>query len=145
MKTFLLMFAVMVGLPLVVLGSPEDELKALEQQWIDAYIKSDVGFLRMIEADEYALTDFNGSVVTKAQDIKSVVDKSFVCKSASMRDMKVRSMGDDYAYVTAIVTLNATDEGKDISGDYEGVDIFKKKDGKWQAIFSQLTKMKKDK
>ena len=62
-----------------------------------------------------------------------------------MSDLKVRMLGDNNACATGVTKLTGTDEGKDISGDYRFMDLFQKKDGKWQAIASQVTRIKKEK
>jgi hypothetical protein len=33
----------------------------------------------------------------------------------------------------------------DISGECRSIDVFEKKDNKWQALYSQITKVKKEK
>jgi ketosteroid isomerase-like protein len=134
------------GLATMAFGSPADsELKALEQQWLEAYVKGDTAFLKTVEAEDWTLTDSDGTTMTKAQDIKELGDKTFVCKSAAMSDAKVKMLGDNYAYVTGSVKMKATYKGKDIDGDYRVVDVFEKKDGKWQGLYSQITKVEKDK
>jgi ketosteroid isomerase-like protein len=146
MKISLLASALAAGLAAVALGSPaETELKALDQQWLDAYVKGDTAFLRTVEAEDWTLIDSDGTTLAKAQDIKELGEGMFVCKSASMSDVKVRMLGDNYGYVTAVVKMAATYKGKDISGDYRGIDVFEKKDNKWQAIYSQISKVKKEK
>ena len=64
-------------------------------------------------------------------------------KTATMSDLKVRMLGDNHGCVTGVTKLTGTDEGKDISGDYRFMDLFEKKDGKWQAIASQETQIKR--
>jgi ketosteroid isomerase-like protein len=145
MKISLLTAIMISGLATIAFASPEAELKAIEQQWSDAYIKGDVAALKTIEADDCATTEPDGKVITKAQDIKAVEDKTFVVKSAMLSDLKVRSLGDNYGCVTGVTKLTGTEEGKDISGDYRFMDIFEKKAGKWQAIASQVTRISKEK
>jgi ketosteroid isomerase-like protein len=57
--------------------------------------------------------------------------------------MNVRMLGDNFAYVTGLQTLKATYKGENISGQYRYLDVFEKKDNKWQAIASQVTKVEK--
>jgi ketosteroid isomerase-like protein len=134
------------GLAAVALGSPaETELKALEQQWLDAYVKADTAFLKTVEADDWTFIDSDATTMTKAQDIKELGDKTFVCKSASASDVQVKTMGDGFAYVTGTVKMAGTYKGKDFTEKFRSVDIFAKKDGKWQAIYSQVTKIPKEK
>jgi ketosteroid isomerase-like protein len=134
------------GLATIAFGAgAESDLKALTQQWLDAYVKADTAFLKTVQADDWTFFDSDGTTMTKAQDIKELGDKTFVCKSASASDIKVKAMGDSHAYVTAMIKMAGTYKGEDFSGEYRATDIFEKKDGKWQAIHSQITKVKKDK
>jgi ketosteroid isomerase-like protein len=146
MKISLLTSLMLAGLAITAFGaSAESELKALDQQWLDAYVKGDTAFLKTVEGDDWTFADSDGTIMTKAQDIKEVGDKTFVCKSASMSDVKVKMLGDNYAYVTGMVKMAGTYKGKDFNGDFRAIDVFEKKDGKWQALYSQITKVQKEK
>jgi uncharacterized protein (TIGR02246 family) len=125
-------------------GLADADLKSIEQQWIDAYMKGDATFIKNLEADDYSIIESDGTVTTKSQDVKAVTDKTFVLKSATLSDVKVRMMGDSYAVVTSMLKMSGSDDGKAFSGDYRGTDVFEKKDGKWMAVASQLTKVGKE-
>ena len=145
MKTSLVTLVMVLGMAAVGFGAGADaELKAIEQQWLDAYMKSDAAFIKNLEADDYAIIDSDGSVMDKAKDMKSVTDKTFVLKSATMSDFKCRMLGDNAAVVTCMIKMTGTDEGKEFSGDFRGTDVFEKKNGKWMAVASQLTKVGKE-
>jgi ketosteroid isomerase-like protein len=145
MKRTLITLVMAVSLASAAFGAGADaELKAIEQQWLDAYMKSDAAFIKNLEADDYSIIEPDGVVTTKAQDVKAVTDKTFVLKSATMSDFKCRMIGDSCAVVTAMMKISGTDDGKDFSGDYRGTDVFEKKNGKWMAVASQLTKVAKE-
>jgi ketosteroid isomerase-like protein len=145
MKRTLITLVMAVSLASAAFGAGADaELKAIEQQWLDAYMKSDPAFIKNLEADDYSIIEPDGVVTTKAQDVKAVTDKTFVLKSATMSDFKCRMIGDSCAVVTAMMKISGTDDGKDFSGDYRGTDVFEKKNGKWMAVASQLTKVAKE-
>jgi ketosteroid isomerase-like protein len=145
MKRTLITLFMAVSLVSAAFGAGADaELKTIEQQWLDAYMKSDPSFIKNLEADDYSIIESDGTVVTKAQDVKAVTDKTFVLKSATLSDVKVRMMGDSYAVVTSMLKMSGTEDGKDFSGDYRGTDVFEKKGGKWMAVASQLTKVGKE-
>jgi uncharacterized protein (TIGR02246 family) len=145
MKTSLITFLMVAGLATAGFGASADaELKAIEQQWLDAYQKGDAAFIKNLEADDYTIVEPDGTVTTKAEDVKSVTDKKFVLKSATMSDYKCRMLGDNYAIVTAALKMSGSDDGKEFSGDYRGLDVFEKKGGKWMAVASQLTKVQKE-
>ena len=133
------------GLATTGLGAgAEAELKALSQQWLDAYQKSDPTFLKNTLAEDFIVVEPDGSVGTKADDVKSVTEKKFVMKSATMSDFKCRMLGDNAAVVTMMVKLSGTDDGTEFSGDFRAMDVFEKKDGKWVAVASQITKVGKE-
>jgi ketosteroid isomerase-like protein len=145
MKTTLITLVMAVSLASAAFGAGADaELKAIEQQWFDAYVKSDPAFIKNIEAEDYSIIEPDGTVSTKAQDVKAVTDKTFVMKSATMSDFKCRMIGDNCAVVTLMVKMSGTADGKDFSGDYRGTDVFEKKNGKWMAVASQVTKVGKE-
>jgi uncharacterized protein (TIGR02246 family) len=145
MKRTLITFVMVAGLAAVGFGAGADsELKAIEQQWLDAYQKSDATFLKTLYADDYFMIEPDGAMTTGAEDIKGVTAKKFVLKTATMSDYKCRMMGDNAACVTASLKLTGTDDGKEFSGDFRAIDVFEKKNGKWMAVASQLTKVQKE-
>src|SRR6267143_247948 len=140
MKTCVITTLISVTLATVALAAgAENDLKVLEQHWSDAYVKRNIGGLKTIEADEYKLVDPSGIVATKSQDIKELRDKTFVVQSSSSNELNVRMLGENFAYVTGLQTLKGTYKGEDISGQYRFLDVFEKKDNKWQALASQIT------
>jgi len=146
MKTTLITFMMVLGLVATAFGAgAEAELKAMSQQWLDAYLKSDPTFLKTVEAEDYTITEPDGAVTTKADDIKSVTEKKFVLKTATMSDFKCRMLGENGAVVTATLKISGTDDGQEFSGDYRALDVYEKKDGKWIAVASQMTKIAKEK
>jgi ketosteroid isomerase-like protein len=145
MKLTLVTAFMIAGLATVAFGSPaETELKALEQQWSDAYKKGDTAVLKAVEAEEWILVDPEGTTTTKAQDIKELDDKTFVVKESTNSDVKVRMLGDDHAAITGSGKMSGLYKNKEFSGEYRFIDIFEKKGGKWQAIMSQVTKVQKE-
>lgn len=146
MKATLITVAMVLGLAATGFGaSAEAELKAIEQQWLDAYMKGDASFLKTAEAEDYSITEPDGTVSTKADDIKSLTDKTFALKSATMSDFKCRMLGENAAVVTATLKMSGSADGHEFSGDYRALDVFEKKDGKWMAVASQLTKVASEK
>ena len=146
MKTTLITLLMVAGLATSGFGAGADaELKAISQQWLDAYQKSDATFLKNLYADDYFVIEPDGAVTTKAEDIKSVTEKKFVLKTSAMSDFKCRMMGENSACVTALLKLTGTDDGEEFSGDFRATDVFEKKDGKWMAVMSQITKVATEK
>ncbi|MDP9253377.1 MAG: nuclear transport factor 2 family protein [Verrucomicrobiota bacterium] len=144
MKTSFIISVIVAGLATLALAAgAESELKALEQQWSDAYKNGDTAILKSIEAEDFKLVDPDGKVVTKAQDIKELGDKTFKVESFSFDELNVRMLSENFAYVTGLQILKGAYKGEDISGQYRFLDVFQKKGGKWQAIASQVTRVAK--
>jgi ketosteroid isomerase-like protein len=121
-------------------GGVEQELIKLENEWADAWVKSDVAFFERIEADDYTYTACEGSVWTKAQDLALLKSGQDVITSWVLADMKVRVYG-DAAVVTGRTTVKETWKGKDVSGQYRYTDTWVKRAGRWQLVASHTSKI----
>jgi ketosteroid isomerase-like protein len=113
--------------------SAEQELITLENEWAEAWIKSDVAFFERIIADDYTWTAPWGDVWTKAQDLALVKSRETVIKSWVLADMKVRVYGDT-AVVTGRNTIKETYKGEDVSGQNRWTHTWVKRAGRWQCV-----------
>ncbi len=119
----------------------EQQILQLEDDWSAAAQKKDGAFLQKLYADEYLFTDTDGSVSNKAQDIAHL-GANVVFTSFNLEDMKVHVYGTT-ALVTGRNTIQATSDGQDISGVYRFTDVFVKRDGRWQVVATQSSKVTK--
>ena len=60
-----------------------------------------------------------------------------------MSDMKVQVAGADMAVVVYRSTDKGTYKDKDVTGEYRWLDVFVKRDGKWQIAIDQGTQIAK--
>jgi len=111
----------------------EQELIKLENEWADAWVKSDVAFFDRIIADDYTWTAPWGEVWTKAQDLALVKSGKVVITSWVLAEMKVRVYG-DAAVVTGRSTIKETYKGEDVSGQYRWTHTWVKRAGRWQCV-----------
>jgi ketosteroid isomerase-like protein len=84
----------------------------------------------------------DGSVLTKAQELakhSESADEPF-----DLEPMKVRIFG-DAAVVTGDHWEKSQYDGRDTSGHYRWMDVFVKRDGRWQAVASELTRVEEGK
>jgi ketosteroid isomerase-like protein len=63
-------------------------------------------------------------------------------QTVELGEMKVRVFGNT-AIVVGSDTEKSTYHGKDSSGQYSWTDVFVKRNGQWQAVASQSTKVPK--
>jgi ketosteroid isomerase-like protein len=66
--------------------------------------------------------------------------RTVTTQAARIGEMKVRVFGDS-AIVTGSDTEKSTSKGKDVIDKYLWTDVFVKRDGRWQAVASQSTKV----
>ena len=104
----------------------------IEREWSQAGAHRDTTTMDRILADDWISVDFHGVTVSKAQAIEELKSSPAPTQSIELGEMKVRIFG-----TTAVVT------GKDSSGSYAWMDVFMKRNGRWQAVASQSAKVEK--
>lgn len=125
----------------------EAELNKLEREWSGAFKNRDAETVKRILADDVIMTYPDGTTGTKAVEVHSVETGAMTLESWDTTDTKVTVIDGDAAFITGKSTLKKASlkdaKGKtiDISGDYRFLDVFAKRNGKWQAIASQTTKI----
>ena len=140
---FVAILVVVCLLPVWAQTAAEKELIKVETDWNTAGIKRDTKALELLYATEYHATDYTGKTYTKAEDLKNTVDPKNVFSSGVLTDLKVHIYGQT-AVVTGVNTVKATYDGKDTGGDYRFTDVFVKRDGRWQCVATQGTKVVKN-
>jgi ketosteroid isomerase-like protein len=123
-------------------GNDEQIIKQLEQEWADALLKRDQAAIDRIRSADWVLTDPQGALIAKAQadaDLKSGIVKF---ESFKLDEMKVRVYG-DAAVVHGLETRKSSYKGKDTSGQYRFTDVFVKRNGRWQAIATHVSRVAK--
>ena len=112
----------------------------LGQDWTTALTKGDWATMDRIVASDWVLIDPTGTIVTRAEIIGDLRSGALKFQSMTPRDVQVRIYGD-----TAVVSGRSVDrgtyKGTDISGEYRFTDVFVKRDGRWQAVSTHLTRV----
>jgi ketosteroid isomerase-like protein len=117
-----------------------DEIKKLEQDWAQATIKEGAGAVDKYEADDILSTDPSGRVTDKSQDKQDLSSGDLKFQSLEVSDLKVRTYGTT-AVATGATTVKGSYKGQDISSTYRFTDTWVKRNGKWQVVASQATKI----
>jgi ketosteroid isomerase-like protein len=122
--------------------SPEQALVTLENDWSQASIKRDGATLQHFYADEYVFTDADGNTSTKAKEIANLTSGAFRLTAYKFEDVKVRVYG-EVAVVTGRNTIKGTweDIERDVSGPYRFTDVFVRRNGRWQCVASQSSRI----
>jgi ketosteroid isomerase-like protein len=116
------------------------QIKDLEQRWLDGLKKPDSGALETILADDFTLTGPDGKVVGKDQFIQGLKDGGLKIDSIDNSDIKIRVYG-EAAVAVGKTSIKGNIGGNDITGDYAFTDTFIHKDGKWQEVAGQVNRL----
>jgi len=123
-------------------SAASDELKQVENDWVDAVKTKNADKLGDILADGWVGIGWDGKTSDKAKDLAELKTPGNSLDSFDMGPMKVRIFGNT-AIVTGSDTEKSSEKGKDTSGKYVWTDVFVKQGGKWRAVASQSTKVPK--
>jgi ketosteroid isomerase-like protein len=118
----------------------EQAIMQTEQELADAIIKGDIAPFERTMADTFVFTAPDGSMQNRTQWLADLKSGALKLESSKNEDMKVQVYGD-----AAVVTYRSTDKGKykdfDISGQYRWIDVFVKRNGRWQIVATQGTRL----
>src|SRR5258708_12270466 len=116
-RVFTLLFlSLSLALPQTFAQSDGDETKiiALENLWNQIQIAHDGDAMEKMLDDDFVLTDFDGSVLNKAQFLVTIRDKSNQLTLETTQDMKLHRHGD-----TVVVTGATHEKGAAKGKPYE--------------------------
>ncbi len=111
---------------------------ALEKKWNDAYKQSDIAAMDSLLADDFIITEEDGSTFSKPGYIAHSGGSALHVTISEMSDLQVRMHGN-----TAVVTGAYHEKGAEKGKPYEYrdrfTDVWMNLNGKWQAIASHYS------
>jgi ketosteroid isomerase-like protein len=120
----------------------ERQVRAAEEAWTAAEIKADVTALDRVLADEFVNYNEDGKQFDKKQTLAMFTSGQLHVASGHSEDMRVRVYG-DAAVVTMRYLQSGTDErGQPINGDLRIMDVFVRRDSRWQCVAEQAAKVR---
>lgn len=131
-------------------ASIEAELLQMERDWAGAFRTRDAETVRRILADDIVLTYPDGVRATKQEEVQAIETGAITADSWELVDTKVTVLSAEAAFITgkSIVKNGFSKDPRggrpiDISGEYHFLDVYAKKNGRWQAVASQTTPIRK--
>jgi ketosteroid isomerase-like protein len=119
--------------------SDQDILIQLEHDWDAAFHRHDAAFIDRILADEFIVTYDNGVRGDRNLELKlAAVDENI--ESSTLDEFIVREFGNT-AVVWFTLHLVGPVNGVRTQNDYRFTDVFILRDGRWQCVSSQSTKV----
>ena len=126
----------------------EAEITKLEREWADSNKTHNSEAVKRILAENAVIVYPDGSTATKADEVKTIESGAITADSFEILEPKVTVIDGDSAFITGRSIIkngkNAVPGQKrpiDISGEYQFLDVYAKRDGKWQVVASQATKI----
>ncbi len=95
--------------------------------------------LERLLADDYTLANSSGQLETKAQLIADFTAPGYKLQPFVVQD-PIEKVWNDGAVMAGIVRLQGTDDGKPFDAALRFADIWAKRDGKWQIIYTQVSR-----
>lgn len=114
-------------------------LLSQERAWTEGFKNRDRDVLNEVLADGFVFTDDEGHVYDKAQYIAAAMNVIQVA-SYTVDETAVRVYGDSGVVLGRWAGTMSID-GKDASGSFRFTDTFVRRDGRWQAVASQDTRI----
>lgn len=129
----------------------EAELIKLERAWAEAVKTGDADTARRVMSDDMTIINPDGSASSKAEEVQAIQDKLLTIESWEILDPKVTVLDANNAFVTGRGVIKNgkskvpnSNKTIDISGEYRFLDVYARRDGKWQAVASQTTAITKN-
>ena len=124
----------------------EAEVIKLEREWADANKSHNAEAVRRVVADDAVIVYPDGSAATKADEVRTIESGAITADAFEMIDPKVTVVNADSAFITGRSVIKNgkykdanTKKSIDISGEYRFLDVYSRRDGKWQVVASQAT------
>ena len=143
-----MLFCLLVGVGAVTVSAspfqrvPSDQqvLIQLERDWDEAFHHKDVAFIANVLADEFRVTYGDGSRGDKARELMLAAEFNQQIDSSTMDDFTVKVYGDT-AVVWFTEHLVGPSKGRQLAITLKFMDVFVMRDGRWQCVASQSTKV----
>ena len=123
------------------------DITRIENDWPRVMKEHDAAAVQKVEADDIVSVPPDGSVTTKAQDLKDIGEGNLSADSWEVADLKVTVLDANAAVASGSSVIKGgkykTSDGKsmDISGQYRFVDTFARRNGDWKLVASAAVKV----
>jgi ketosteroid isomerase-like protein len=118
----------------------EQEIQQFHREYGHAQLTNDIAMLERIWADDHIFINTFGVVQTKAERLADAKSGTRKIDSFHLDDVQVRVYGNT-AVVTSHATIKMQLRGQELSFQARGIDVYVKKNGRWQVVAAQATRI----
>lgn len=134
------MLLLMAGLAQASNPKLPPELAKAAADYDQAQIHSDRAGLEKALADDWILANSAGKTQTKQEFIAESVAPGSSVEPYTVQDETIRVWGDG-ATLAGLVDYKGKSEGKPFQVRIRFVDVWRKKDGRWQVVYTQAARV----
>lgn len=120
----------------------EQELLKWEKDFAKTVVSNDADAIGKFLADDWVIIDPDGGFIDRARFLGVIKSGMLSHDLMESEDVNVRSYG-NCAVLTALTKTKTKFAGNDFTTQERATDVFVKRSGRWQCVFSQLTTFKK--
>jgi ketosteroid isomerase-like protein len=120
--------------------SDQDILIQLEHDWDAAFHRHDAAFIDRILAEEFIVTYDNGVRADRKVELQLATSLNENIESSELDEFIVKEFGNT-AVVWFTLHLVGPIRGERVQTDYRFTDVFVLRDGRWQCVSSQSTRV----
>ena len=120
--------------------SDQQILIKLERDWDAAFHRKGVAFIDSVLAQEFVSTYGDGTRGDRAKELKQAAEFNQQVDSSTLDEFIVKVYG-DMAVVWFTQHMVGPSKGQQLELTYRYIDVFVMRDGRWQCVASQSTKV----
>ena len=111
--------------------------------WDKAIVRKDRAAIVANMADDFRSIDGAGTVETKPVFVDGLMDPKLTIDPYTVEDFDVRLFG-DVALLSGRTKMTGRFDGKPFTSHYRYIDIYAKRNGRWQIVSVQITRLPAD-
>ena len=116
-------------------------LTAQADAWDKAIVAKNAAAVAANVAPDFAQIESGGAVIGRDEFIKDLLDPALRIDPYKVEDFSVRVYADT-ALLTGRIRMTGVSEGKPFSSHFRYIDVYVKRDGVWQVVSIQITRMR---
>ena len=116
-------------------------LTAQADAWDAAIVRKDRAAVEANMADDFRQIDGDGDVEDKASFLEGILSPKLVIHPYTVEDFDVRLYG-DVALLSGRTRMTGAYDGKPWSSHYRYVDVYARRNGRWQVVNVQISRIK---
>ncbi len=135
LRSFVRIAAVAVMLSSAGASTLPPDLARAAKEFDEAQMHNDGKALQRLLADDYLLANGHGGIENKAQFIADYMAPGFHLDPYVVRE-PIERVWNDGAVLGGVVTFSGTDGGKRFQVELRFADVWAKRNGKWQVMYT---------